>query len=322
MQKVSIPTLLVAALVVAILLTFMFTHQVSFYQQAVKVRFGHADESSVIREPGLRFRWPWPVEQIQTYDTRLLTLDAPETEVKTVDGKNLIVGTYALWRVEDPLKFYKSVKTVARAEEQMRSRIAQQQATVVGQKTIPFFVNLNRETVDGNYDAFMTEMKNGVETSLMDDFGIRVAEVGIRRISLPREVTQEVFKSMTQDRKRLAATFREEGKSRAEAIKARAESDAKQILAFADRKATEIRSAGIQASTRILSQIESGDREFFEWLRWLETIKSSLAQRTTIFIDKDWPLFQPFVNPPSRSAEAAPVPAAAPASTGTTEKKP
>lgn len=321
MQKVSIPTLLVAALVVAILLTFMFTHQVSFYQQAVKVRFGHADESSVIRDPGLKFRWPWPVEQIQTYDTRLLTLDAPETEVKTLDGKNLIVGTYALWRIEDPLKFYKSVRNVSRAEEQMRSRIAQQQATVVGQKNIPFFVNLNRETVDSNYDKFMGEMKTGVETSLLNDFGIRVAEVGIRRISLPREVTQEVFKSMTQDRKRLAATFREEGKSRAEAIKARAESDAKQILAFADRKAQEIRSAGIQASTRILGQIEASDREFFEWLRWLEMIRASLAQRTTIFIDKDWPLFGPFVNPPAAPA-AAPAPARAAEAAPAAKEKP
>lgn len=310
MQRLSIPTVIVAALVVAILITYMVTHQVSFYQQAVKVHLGHADESSVIREPGLKFRWPWPIEQIQTYDTRLQTLDAPETEVKTVDGKNLIVGTYALWKIEDPLRFYNRVKTMARAEEQLRARIAQQQATVVGQKTVPFFVNLDRHTVDANYDQFVAEMKAGVEQSLFDDFGIRVVEVGIRRISLPREVTQEVFKSMTEDRKRYAARFREEGKSRAEAIKARAESDAKQILAFADRKAQEIRSAGIQASTRILSQIESGDREFFEWLRWLEMIKASLAQRTTIFIDKDWPLFKPFVEPPNAAPPSTPAPAA------------
>jgi membrane protease subunit HflC len=163
-------------------------------------------------------------------------------------------------------------------------------------------------------------MKAGVEQSLFDDFGIRVVEVGVRRISLPREVTQEVFKSMTEDRKRYAARFREEGKSRADAIKARAESDAKQILAFADRKAQEIRSAGIQASTRILGQIESSDREFFEWLRWLETIKSSLAQRTTIFIDKDWPLFKPFVEAPTAGAPATPTPAPAAQDGGTKEQ--
>lgn len=309
MSKVSFPTVIVAALVVAILLTYMFTHQVSFYEKAVKVRFGHADASSVISEPGLKFRWPWPIEMVETYDTRLLTLDAPETEVKTIDGKQLIIGTYALWKIEDPLRFYKSVRKIGAAEDQVRSRIAQQQATVVGRKTIPFFVNLDRNKVDENYDQFMTEMRDGIEKSLMDDYGIRLVEVGIRRISLPREVTQKVFESMQAERKNLAAKFREEGKSRAEAIKSGAESDARQILAFADRKAQEIRSAGIQASTRILSQIESTDREFFEYLRWLDTLKTSLAQRTTIFIDKDWPLFQPFVNPPVSPTPASATPA-------------
>lgn len=298
MSKISIPTLFIALLVVLILLTFAFTFQVDFYESAVKVRLGQADERSVIKTPGLRFRWPWPVESITRYDTRLRTLDCPETEIKTLDGKNVIVGSYAIWQVENPLRFYNRARTIAVAEDQMRARISQMQASVVGQRTLPDFVNLDREAVDKSYDELLRALRDGIKDGLASDFGIHLESVGIRRISLPPEVTREVFNSMTQDRKRIAAQYREEGKSRAEAIKAQAESDANQIMSFANRKAEEIRAAGYQASARILAQINESDREFFEWLRWLDTLRASLKQRTTILIDKDWPLFKPFVEPP------------------------
>jgi modulator of FtsH protease HflC len=296
MSRVSIPTLIIALLVVFILLAFACTHEVAFYQAAVKVRFGKP--LAIITTPGLKARWPWPIESIEEYDTRLRTLDSAETEVKTADGKNVILGTYVVWKIQDPLKFYTSVRSIPRAEEQMRTRISQAQAAVVGQKTLPDFVNLDRQALETSYTGILDEMRGRVAPSVATDYGIQINEIGVRRISLPKEVTREVFKSMIQDRKRLATKYREEGKSRAEAIKARAEADAKQILAFADYKASQIRSAGTQATTRILEKINASDREFFEWLRWIEALKAALRQKTTIFIDQNWPFFNPFVNPP------------------------
>jgi len=298
MRKVSIPTLLVAGLVVAVLLAFAFTHQVAFNEVAVKVRLGRADQSSIIREPGLKFRWPYPIESIETYDIRLHTLDTPETEIKTLDGKNVIVGAYAIWRIEDPLQFYKRVRTVPEAEKQMTPRLSQVQAAVIGQASLSDLVNRDVKQKEASYQRLLGQMLEGVRHELLADYGIGVAKVGIRRISLPREATQQVFESMRQERNKLAARYRQEGKSKAEAIKARAEANAKQILAFAERKAKEIESAGIQASTRILAAIPEEDRPFFEWLRWLDALRAALAQKTTIFIDQESPLFEPFVRPP------------------------
>jgi membrane protease subunit HflC len=315
MSRISIPLLI--AVVVAILVVWSITYQVSYNQVAIRVRLGQVQET--VTEPGLRFRWPPPIEFVQKYDARLRTMDAPEMEIKTADGKNVIIGTYAVWRIKEPLQFYQRARTEARAEEQMRTRIAQIQAAVVGQKTLPFFVNLDRAAVEANYDKLFAEMRDSIAPGLLADYGIALAEIGIRRISLPKEVTQEVFNSMIQERKAKAATYREEGKSQAEAIKARAEADARQILAFADRKASEIRSAGIQASTRILAKINESDREFFEWLGWLDTLKASFKQKSTIFIDEHSPLYGPFVQPPAGvdpnslprgAAVSAPVPAA------------
>ncbi len=295
-MKWSQTTLIVALPVVLILLLAASTYQVAFNQVAVKVRF---DEGEVIREPGLRLKWPWPIEHVQHYDQRLQTLDTPETEIKTIDGKNVIVGAYALWTIEDPLQFYRRVRTVDEAEKQMRSRISQAQAAVIGQSNLSDFVNLDAALVEQKYDALLERMRETVAPGLRADYGIHVAELGLRRISLPRETTQEVFNSMRAERNKLAARFREEGKSQAEGIKARANSEAKQILEFASSKAQEIKSAGVQASTRIYEQIAAEDAEFFEWLRWLDALKASLAQKTTIFLDQNSPLFGPFVNPPA-----------------------
>ena len=303
MSKLSIPTMIIALLVVVILLTFACTYQVNYYEAVVKVRLGQARD--VITDAGLKMRWPWPIESIYHYDTRLRTLDTPETEVKTVDGKNLIIGLYAIWRIDNALQFHQRVRTVAEAERQVRDRIRGVQESVVGQKDLSYFVNLDRALVDQNYEQFFKELREGVRQEVLDEYGVEIEEIGVRRISLPQDVTQKVFDSMIQERKTKAAKYREEGNSRAEAIKAQAEADAKQILAFADRKAQEIRSAGYEASTRILNQISETDREFFEWLRWLDALRASLKQKTTIFIDQTWPFHEVFVNPPV-PAEAQP----------------
>lgn len=305
MSKVSIPTLIIAGLVILILLTFAFTYQVDFNEVAVKARLGKADADSVIREPGLKFRWPYPFETIETYDRRLRTLDAPETEIKTIDGKMVIVGAYVVWRIQDPLRFYLRVpqRSVLEAEKLMRSRISQTQAAVIGQSTLADFVNLDARQKDENYERLMGQMLAGVGPGLMTDYGIEVHRIGLRRISLPKTAMDQVFASMQQERNRLAARYRQEGKSRAEGIKARAEANAQQILAFANRRATEIESAGIAASTQILKQIQQQDADFFILLRKLDALRAALSQRTTIFLDEQSPLFEPFVRPPVPPAE-------------------
>ncbi len=307
MTKVSIPTLLIAGLVVLILLTFAFTYQVDFNEVAVKARFGKADASSVIREPGLKFRWPYPFESIATYDVRLRTLDTPETEIKTVDGKNVIVGAYAVWRIQDPLQFYLRVpdRSVVEAEQLMRSRISQTQAAVVGQSTLSDFVNLDVRQKEASYARLLAQMVEGVGPGLQTDYGIEVLQIGLRRISLPKETMQQVFASMQQERNRLAARYRQEGKSKAEGIKARAEANAKAILAFANTRATQIESAGIAASTQILKRIGQEDRGFFIWLRELDALRAALSQKTTIFLDEKSPLFAPFVHPPGPPEQPA-----------------
>ncbi len=305
-------TLIIAVLVVLVLLAYWSTYEVGFNQVAVKTRFGQ--QVAVIDQPGVGFHWPI-AEKITTYDKRLQTLDTPETEVKTVDGKNIIVGAYAVWTIEDPRKFQVSVGDIRNAENQMRSRLSQVQAAVIGQSTLGEFVSLDANQVDANYDRLIKQLQDGVAPQLASDYGIKVHRVGITRISLPKETAQQVFESMRQERQALATRYEQEGNAKAEAIRARAKQAADTILSFADRRAQEIKSAGIQAAKSTLAKIPEQDRDFFEWLRWLDTLKAIFAQKTTIFIDQNTPgkLFETFVKPPAGIVvQPAPAPPGAP----------
>lgn len=306
MKKISLPTLLTAAAVVLVLLAYMFMFQVRFSEVAVRIRLGNIKE--IVEEPGLKWRWPYPIEKIVKYDTRLRTLDTLEGEIKTKDGKNIIVGNYALWRIKVPRTFVDRSLTVREAEERLRARINQRRAAVIGNKDLSDFVNLNEELVNKNYNDIENTMLNGkqveddeeghsLKESVLTDFGIELVKVDIRRISLPEETTQSVFQQMIAERQKEAARFREEGKSRAQTITAQALADRDKIISFTMRKAEEISSTGVQASTGILKQIEAEDAAFFEWLRWLDALGVALRQKSTIFLDNNSALFERFQPP-------------------------
>ncbi len=314
MRKFPLPTVITGLVLALILVIYAVTFVVRFNEVAVRVSIWNRANARVVDQPGLYLRWPEPIETVRKYDTRLRVLDTPETEIKTHDKQNVIVGCYALWRIKDPLRFYVRVPVEKEAEAKIRERINEKRAAVFGRHDMSEFVNLDRELVDKTYAQIEQEMLEEAAPGLLNDYGVELVHVGIRRVSLPEEATKTVLDAMKQERERMAARIRQEGISVGEAIKARAQSARKQILAFADRKAAEIEAAGVQASERILEQIGEEDTEFFIWLRRLEALRAALKQRTTIFFDASSELFKAFMQPPSfntgRAATTQPAAAA------------
>lgn len=307
MKKVPIPSLIVALIVVAALVTYAVTFQVRFSQVAVRVLLGNADEGSVIREPGLKAKWPWPIETVVKYDRRFRVLDTPESEIKTADGKNVIVGCFAVWRIAQPLEFKIAVETERKAEELLRARINETRSSIIGKHDMSEFVSLDAEQLESSHEEIERQMLALAGPAILNEWGIEVVRIGVRRISLPEEVSQKVFESMIQEREAQAARYREEGAALAETIKAEAESAKNQILAFAQSKAQEIESKGTRAATRTLAQISEEDAPFFIWLRRLDALKAVLQERTTIFFDSEIELFKDFVQPPAELPAELPI---------------
>lgn len=296
-MRFSFPTVVTAAALVALLLATVVTYKVRFNEAVIKLQFGKADEHSVQREPGLYLRWPPPVETVVKYDMRLQTLDTPETEIKTLDGQNIIVGVYAVWRIKDPLLFYQRVGAAGGAQDKLLPRIADVRATIIGKHDLSEFVNLDPDVVERNYTLIEKQMVDGAGPGILSDYGVELVQIGLRRISLPAEATQKVQESMIAERNKRAEEFKAQGRSEADAIRARADAAVKQILAFATRRAQEIESAGTAASTRILEQISDKDSEFFIYLRWLDALQESFKNKGTIFLDWDTEIAQKFSAP-------------------------
>ncbi len=292
MKRIPLPTVITAIVLVLIVVTYWITYQVRFSEAVVLVRFGKP--KAVVTEPGLKFKWPAPIETIRKYDLRYRVLDTPETEIKTHDGQNVIVGCFAIWKIADPLLFYKRVPIIRTAEEKLKDRINESRAKIIGQHNMSDFVNLDSEVVRRSYQQIEQEILADAAPGIRSEYGVELKRVGVWRISLPEEATASVQKSMTQERKRMAARYREEGESIKQAIVARARSQSKQILAFAERKAGEIKAAGVRASQRVFEQIQREDTDFFIWLRWLDGLKAALKTKTTIFLDSDSEVFKYF----------------------------
>lgn len=297
MKKIPIPTILTAAALVLVLVLYSITYQVKFFETAFIERLGKADESSVATTAGIKFRFPPPIDRVKTYDTRLKVLDTPEVESTTRDGQNIVIGCYALWRIANPLTFYRRVPDgVEAAEEKLRARINLVRDTVIGTVDMSAFVNLDASKV--RYTEIERAMVDQCRAEILDDFGVHIEAIGIRRISLPERATEKVFDNMSARRATIAATSIEEGNAAAAAIEARAQANADKILAFASRRAEEIKSEGVRATTRIFEQIGPEDAELFHFMKSIDALEAIFQQGTTFFLDTRTELFRVFSDRP------------------------
>ena len=299
MRRIPMLSVVTAVILILVLVIYSVTYQVRFSESAVKVRFGKP--IAVVKDPGLKLQWPYPIEEIRKFDTRLRTLDTPETEIKTADAQNIIVGCFAFWRIADPLKFSISVPEEREAENKLRDRVNQTRDKIIGQHEWSDFINLDSDLVDRLHQQIEREFLTDCAQEVLDQYGVELVRIGIWRVSLPEEATGSVQESMKKERERLASQYREEGKSLKEAIVARADSQSKQIMAFAERKAQEIETAGVRAAQRIFEQIDPADSDFFIWLRWLEALETALKQKTTIFLDNNSEIYKFFAQPPTEN---------------------
>ena len=101
----NLGTILSAVFLAIILILYMCTFQVRFTEVAIKKTWGQPDKAA-ITEPGLKFKWPAPIQSVVVYDKRMRILEDRTEETRTVDGKNLLITTFTLWRIKDPSTFH------------------------------------------------------------------------------------------------------------------------------------------------------------------------------------------------------------------------
>ena len=234
-------------------------------QQAIVLQFGAPVR--VVQEPGLHMKMPF-IQELIFYDKRLLDLDPPEDEYLLEDKKRINVNAYVRYRIADPLKFYRTLRTEYNLRNTLGKNVNASLRRVLGNVNL---VDLLSEKRIG----IMGEVLENVKTK-GKDFGLQVVDVRIGRTDLPPQTSQAVYSRMRTEREREAREARAEGAELAQKIRANADKERTIIIAEAKRQSEILRGEGEADRVRILGEAYAKDSQFFDFYRTLKQYEESL----------------------------------------------
>ncbi len=274
---------LIAVVVVAILGFAMFSFQVASNESAVLTRFGSPVRT--LADPGLYFKWPWPIDTVNRFDTRLAFYDTRLSEALTQDKRNVILPVFLAWRVADPLKFLQALGTPAAAPTKLDSLATSARNALLGRYDFQELVSTDPAKLKlAELEQRLTE---SIRPQALSAFGIAIEQVGLKRIALPEANTLYVFERMKAERGQYAARFRAEGRREAEELRAKTDAERTVLLAEAQKFAEETRGKAEAEAAKIYADAHTQDPQFYKFLRELETLRKVTRENTTLILDTD-----------------------------------
>ena len=262
---------LIALLVVVSLSLFTVDQR----QNAIVFQLGEV--VSVKKEPGLYFKVPL-IQNVRYFDTRIQTLEAKEPErFITSEKKNVLVDSFVKWKIVDVRQYYVSV---GGDENRAQTRLSQ---TVNDDLRAQFGKRTVHEVVSGQRDAIMEILRQKADQDARK-IGVQVLDVRLKRVDLPQEVSESVYKRMEAERKRVANELRSTGAGAAEKIKADAERQREVIIAEAYRDAQRTKGEGDAKASAIYAEAFSRNAEFYTFYRSLEAYKQSFKSKSDVLL--------------------------------------
>ncbi len=260
-------------------------HQTEF---GIVTRFGKPKAD--LAEPGLHFKLPWPVDHVLRLDRRLLVFDNEPAEMLTLDKRNILVDSFILWRIADPLKFAQTLRTRLEAEARLLDLAASELGAAIGSEPMSHLINVDPTQVKIHEVA--ARAAEAVQATTRDGFGIEVVDLRINGLNLPPQNRASVIERMRAERGRIATAYRSEGEEEALKIEAESSKEQEALLAEAEARAEAIRGQGEAQALALLAEAYAEDPEFYRFLRALESYETILDGDTTIFIESDSELLE------------------------------
>lgn len=263
--------LLVAALVLLTTSIFMVD------QRQFAVIFQLGEIRQVIVEPGLHAKIPF-IQNVRFFDSRVLTLDSSEPErFITSEKKNVLVDSFVKWRIVDPRLYYESVNgDEARARTRLSQTVNAGLREEFGKRTV-------HDVVSGERDKVMEDMRGKADQDARK-IGVQIVDVRLKRVELPQEVSDAVYRRMDAERKRVANELRSEGSAEAEKIRADADRQREVIVAEAYREAQKAKGEGDAKAAAIYSQAFSQNPEFYAFYRSMEAYRGTFKSKTDLLV--------------------------------------
>ena len=246
-------------------------------QRQYAVVFQLGEVKRAISEPGLYFKVPM-VQNVRYFEKRIITLDNAEPErFITSEKKNVLVDSYIKWRIVDPQLYYISVGgDESRAKTRLNQTVNAGLREEFGKRTV-------HDVVSGERDKIMNQMREKADTDARK-IGVQIVDVRLKRVELPTEVSEAVYRRMEAERKRVANELRSEGSAEAEKIRADADRQREIIVAEAYRDAQKIKGEGDAKATNTYAQAFGQNPEFYSFYRSLEAYRGSFKSKSDVLV--------------------------------------
>ncbi len=233
---------------------------------------------NVRQNPGLYFKYPW--QNLKRFDARILTIDSKDpARFITSEKENVLVDSYIKWRIVEPASYYTTVQGIeSQAIIRLQQIINRGLRDEFGKRTV-------KEVVSGERDEVMTIMRERANAAA-EKYGIEVMDVRVKRVELPKQVSENVYRNMIEERRRVANERRSEGDAEKEKIMATADKETSIILAEAVRDAEKIKGEGDAVSTSIYAGTYRAHPEFYSFYRSLQAYDRSLGHSSDFLILK------------------------------------
>jgi membrane protease subunit HflC len=266
---------ILAVVVVLLLLVSGTMYTVDQRQNAIVFQLGEVKD--VVQKPGLNFKVPL-LQNVRLFDMRILTFDDAEPlRFLTQGNRPVLVDSFVKWRIVDVKQYYVSVQG---DEFRAMTRIKQ---TVAGVLRDEFGVRSLHDVVSGEREEIMSRVREKVDQDL-ERIGVRIVDVRLKRVDLPQDVSESVYRRMEAERKRIANELRSTGAAEAEKIRADADRQREIIVAEAYRDSQKLRGEGDAKSAAIYAAAFNQNPEFFAFYRSMDAYRSVFRGRNDLML--------------------------------------
>lgn len=281
------PRLLLIGSVVALLVGYSLYFQIPQGSAGVVVRFGRPMREVTAAGPGAKF--PWPIEEVRLIDTRSRLFQTPLTATLTRDRKNVILLTYFVWRVEQPLLFLQSLGTPEAGDRKLDGMVTASKNFHLGDYELTSLLSTDPTQI--RTSEIEQKILADVAAPAKEKFGVLVEQVGIQRIAYPEENIRAVLAQMRAERKTEADRLRAEGEKEARRIRDESLVQGEELLREGREEAGRIRGAAEKEAASIYAQVHQTDPEFYRFWRSLQAMRNTLGPKATLILRSDQAFF-------------------------------
>ena len=279
------PRIVLLLIVLAVLFMSTCVFTVNYDEQVVVTQFGRIVRS--VTEPGMHFKMPF-ITSLTSYTKKLIEYDADPVSVITLDKKAIIFDTLAMYQISDPALFFQAVMTLSAAEQRIDDTVYSAVRDVAGKMSFEDIIHTRRVEA--------TDAANEMASAQASVYGIKIIRTKFKKVLLPTQNEESIFKSMIDERMTIAEQLRAEGNSKNTEIGSTADKTRAMKLASANEQAALTKAEGDQIAQETIAKAVENNPNLYMLMKNLEIYRSSIG-KATLVIDPTKGIFKNFVMP-------------------------